>query len=417
MRHPRSVVILALAFLPVAPSAAATITPSCAEWPRVLSGQPAPPHIAIAYDPRYPGAALASAQSLNLVLATAIGVRYESATIPMTRTVDGVWQTEYVPTRQYSPGLSILFFQDDKGRVDKNGQQYWDIPICFKGQADESSVRAQAMSYEGKLLAPGIQRSADPARSIDILQADLKLHPTRYSHYERIWHYEQNPAQVGAEVDAFLDAHGTDPDAMRAATLYVEVAQQQLPPAVIQKLRDKLIALPDAAQLAQHDAFGNVYPVSRDDVARAPKLIAAVRKQAADALADLDYWAITLESVAPAKQQSDFLAFAASHPASPRVPEIYGNVFKSAERLNDVPAASAMLEKWVTVVPDQPFVLLTAAEFYIGKGSNPDRALELIDQASAIYAASLAPTSHSKLPDLSGRIAADRSQALAMKKN
>ena len=155
----------------------------------------------------------------------------------------------------------------------------------------------------------------------------------------------------------------------------------------------------------------------RTDAARAPKLIAAVRKQAADALEDLDYWAIDLESAAPAKQMDDFLAFAASHPTSSRLSQIYGTAFKSAERLNDVPAASAALEKWVATVPDQPFVLLTAAEFYTGKGNNPDRALELIDKAAALYTASLAPTSHTKLPDLTARIALDRTQALALKKN
>ena len=384
--------VLTLALPPIAfgalqdvrtPSAAPVVTvePACAEWiPGATPGQPiVPPHIIIGYNPRSPAARLASAQSLTLILSTGAGSRFNSTTFPMTLAAGGTWRADFTPKRNYIPGYSIFFFEDEKGRVDNNRAQYWDILDCRNGEPEESAVLAQASTYEGWLLAPGIQRPPDLARALDILKTDLKGHSTRYNYYNWIWRYElrlagESPSkyeQVGGELDAFISTHGNEPDALRAAVLFVEVEQQKLPARFVQRLRDAVTALPQTAELVQHDGTGRTYHVSRDDTYRAGRLLTGLERQVTNTLADLDYWSVHLEQADLQKKASDYLAFATKYPGSPRIGEAYGGVFECKKELNDIAGSEAAFEKWAAFDPVDPFPLLAMAEYYVAQKTKP----------------------------------------------
>jgi len=411
--------LLSSAFAQQAP--VVTIEPACAEWqwPGPGGGQMIPPRIAIRYDPRAPAARLKSPQSVTLVLATGKGLHYESTAILMTRLADGTWQSEYTPARNYSPGYSILFFEDDKGRVDHNGAQYWDLLDCRNGEPAETAVDALGLTYEGRLLAPGIQRRPDLARALEVFKTDLKKQPTRYHDNERIWEYEVKLGggsaaayqQVAGELESFLSAHSRDPGAVYAATGFVEVHQQKLPPALVQRLRDVVTALPETADLFQHDGRGGVYPVSRTDLPRAERLLKGLIQDVMNMLADLDYWSVDLERTDSRKKADDYLAFATRYPESRRIGEAYGRIFECKKELNDVAGAEAAFEKWVAADPPNIFPIFSMVEFYLAQKAKPDRALDLLDQAAATYRESLAPSSHRHFPDVLWRIAFLRGQA------
>ena len=125
-----------------------TVEPACPEFKMPsVAGQPTiRPTMTIRYNTESPGARLKSPQALRLILANATGVsnRYDSVTIPLVRSDGGTWQATFTPQKSYFSGYSIFFLQNEKGQVDNNHAQYWDILYCDNSQINPYGVEALA---------------------------------------------------------------------------------------------------------------------------------------------------------------------------------------------------------------------------------------------------------------------------------
>lgn len=343
--------------------AVAAIDPPCIEWIMAAErGQPMiAPHIAIRYNPLAPGARLASSQSLTLIVASHKGVSYDRFRIPMAHAADGTWRAEFTPERNYIAGYAIFYFEDEKNRMDNHGGQYWDILNCDRGEPDPTSVCERASTYQGQLLAPGIQRPADLARALDILRDDIQHYP---DHYVRddfyLWRFElmlagRTPAAyelVARELDAYMTEHSHSPFAMMQLGSFIASEQQNLPSGVIERFRQAVAALP--------------YPSESEQIN-----------------AQLDYGLLRSEQD-KVKRVQGYLAFAARYPRSTYTRQAYQSAFYAEVALKDVAGAESVLEKLEAIDHDRPEPLLTMAEFYIDQKTQLDRAVKLLDTARAI---------------------------------
>jgi Tfp pilus assembly protein PilF len=277
-------------------------------------------------------------------------------------------------------------------------------------------VIAQAATYEGRLLAPGIQRAPNLARALDILTS-LEKAPDCYAFYNSLWRYELkladgSPAayeQVGKELDAFLDAHGDYSYALHQVVDFVALEQQKLPPGVVARFRDAVKALPRAPEIIMHDRTGRTYRIPRDAVA--PDRIEGIEREASDILAELDYWSVSLQQGDVQKMAKDYLAFAAKYPDSSRAGEAYGCAFDCEKELNDIAGAEAVFEKWAALDPENPYPLLAMAQFYIDLNTKLDRAVKLLDAAATLYLKSQAPSAKRHFSKEPGKLEFLRGQA------
>jgi hypothetical protein len=372
-----------------APASAVTVEPACMEWVMPAErGQPMiAPHITIRYDPQAPGARLASARSLTLVAASQGSVGFDSIEIPMTR-AGGAWQADYVPQHDYISGYAIFFFRDEKNNVDNRGGQYWDILNCSHGEPSPFAVSAQASTYEGRLLAPGIQRAPDLARALAILKVDLDRYPSHYSRDDYwIWTYElklggESSAayeQVGRELDAFITDHSTSFHAMIELAGFIAPNQQRLPSSVVQRFRQAVGALPEPSQVSQIDS-------------------------------QLDYWLLESETDERKKVQG-FLAFAAKYPRSPFADSAYQEAFQCELEMKDVAGAESVFEKQAALGRKSAEPMLAMAQFYIEQNTKLERAIQLLDAAEAILTADQAHYSPDLLVRERGRTEFLRGQA------
>ena len=368
--------------------AVAMIEPACMEWVEAAErGQPMiAPHITIRYNPQARGARLKSAQSLTLVIASRRGIEFDTHRIPMTRAADGAWQAVFVPERNYIPGYAIFYFQDDKGAIDNHRGEYWDILNCHRGDPYSTSVAAQAWTYEGGLLAPGIQRAPNFARAVEILKEDLRQDPHDYMQYYLLWTEElrmgnENPAayeQVGKEVDAFVAAYGDQYHALRQISSFVAYRQQKLPPGTVQRFRQAVMALSQNVVQTYRRAGIPSSPAEN------PRVPTGIQQQVSDMLADLDYWPITWEEGNPQKQAGDYLAFVNTIPQSSRTRDAYEGAFSCKLDTKDAPGAEGILEKLMALDRDRPEPLTQMARFYVEQKTKLDRAVRLLDSAETI---------------------------------
>lgn len=365
------------------------VDPPCMEWIEAAERgkDMIAPHITIRYNPRAPGARLASAQSLTLVIAN---YRFESLKIPMTRTAGGTWQAEYTPKRNFLPGYAIFFLEDEKNTIDNHGGQYWEILNCYRGEPDAFSVGAQASTYEGRLLAPGIQRAPDLARALDILRDDLKRYPDHYRQDDySIWTYElrlgaESPSayeQVGREVDAFITDHGNDPLAMRQLAAFIGPHQQKLPSSVVQRFRQAAAELPGMGGADQINS-------------------------------GLDYWLFSSE-VDGQKKAQGYLAFAAKYPHS-YTSNAYWGALDCEIQMKDVSGAESVFEKLAALDRENLNPLLRMAQFYIDQKIKPDRAVKLLDAAEEILLKTQSRYASDLFQSERGRIESLRGQAYLM---
>jgi tetratricopeptide (TPR) repeat protein len=376
-----------------------------------------PPQIMIGYNPQAPGARLASARSLTLVVAGKRGSRFVVTNVPMTRTRNGAWQAVFTPggDRMPFPGYWIFFFEDEAKQADNNRAQYWDFPMCG---SDVARIE-QAATYEGRVLAPGFERAPDLARAIDLLKTNIQHFPDSYMSYGPLWRFElelanESPAayeQVGREVDELLIAHGDYSYALLEVVSFVASHQRKLPPPVVQRFRDAVTALPRAQEFIMHDGAGKTYRVARD--AMSLSQIQGFQRESTLVLAEFDYWAIDSERSDLRKKAADYLAFAARYPdpESAHTGGAYASAFECYKQLNDLGAAEAVFEKWASFDPASPLPPLAMAEYYVARKAKPERALKLLDAAASLYLESNAPSSHLHFREEPGRLESLRDQA------
>jgi len=343
-------------------ASAVTVEPACMEWVEAAErGQPRiPPHISIRYNPQAPGARLASAQALTLVIATQNLSGFESAKIPMTRSSDGAWQAEFTPKQTYSiTSYSIFFFEDEKNAIDNHAGQYWDILDCERGEPNPFAVLRQAWTYEGPLVAPGIQRAPDLARALAILKADLETHPGHYNRdYYEVWNYElklgsENPPayeQVGRELNAFLTEHSQSFHAMLELASFIGPRQRELSSGVVQHFRQAVNTLPES--------------------------------EAGQINSQLDYLLLSSEEDEQ-KQAQGYLALADKYPQSSFRTSAYERAFNCELERKDVAGAEAVLEKLTALDRESAWPLLSMAQLYIDRKIKLDRAVKLLDAADA----------------------------------
>ncbi len=366
------------------------VDPPCMEWVEAAErGQPMiAPHITIRYNPRAPDARLASAQSLTLVIANQTGIGFDPVKIPMTHGAGSSWQAEYTPEKNFLPGYAIFFFQDEKNSIDNQGGQYWDILNCYRGEPDPFSVGAQASTYEGRLLAPGIQRAPDLARALAILKADLGHYPRHSSRDDYwIWTYElklgaESPSayeQVGRELDAFITDHSKSFHAMLELAAFIGPRQQKLPSDIVQRFRQAVTALPEPSEASQINS-------------------------------ELDYWLLSSE-VDGQKKAQGYLAFAAKYPHSSYTNRAYQDAFDCELEKKDVAGAESVFEKLVALGRDNLEPLLTMAQFYVDQKTKVDRAVKLLDNADAILSRNQARYEKGLFRREQGRIEFLRGQA------
>jgi len=351
---------------PPAEVSVVTVEPACMEWVEAAErrGPRLPPHLTIRYNPRAPGARLASAQALTLVIATQNVVGFDSAKIPMTRTADGSWQAEFTPKPSHSStSYSIFFFEDEKNATDNRAGQYWDILDCDRGVPNPFAVLRQAWTYEGPLVAPGIQRAPDLARALAILKADLEAHPGHYNRdYYEIWDYElklgsKSPSayeQVGRELDAFLTEHSKSFHAMLELASFIGPRQRELPSGVVQHFRQAANALPES--------------------------------EAGQINSELDYLWLSSEEDEQ-KQAQGYIALADKYPESSFRTNAYERAFNCELELKDLAGAEAVFEKLAALDRVSVEPLLSMAQLYIDQKIKLDRAVKLLDAADATLTA------------------------------
>jgi len=347
---------------PLAEVSVATVEPACMEWVEAAErrGPRLQPHLTIRYNPRAPGARLASAQALTLVIATQNVAGFDSAKIPMTRTADGSWQAEFTPKPSHSiTSYSIFFFEDEKNAIDNRAGQYWDILDCDRGVPNPFAVLRQAWTYEGPLVAPGIQRAPDLARALAILKADLEAHPGHYNRdYYEIWDYElklgsKSPSayeQVGRELDAFLTEHSKSFHAMLELAGFIGPRQRELPSGVVQHFRQAANALPES--------------------------------EAGQINSELDYLLLSSEEDEQ-KQAQGYIALADKYPQSSFRTNAYERAFNCELELKDLAGAEAVFEKLAALDRVNVGPLLSMAQLYIDQKIKLDRAVKLLDAADA----------------------------------
>ncbi len=383
--------------------------------PRVWGEPIIPPTITIRYNTKSPAARLKAPRTLRLILANAIGInRFDSVAIPLLCSDGGNWQTSFTPKKNYGLGYSIFFFQNEKGQVDNNHAEYWEILYCNDSQINPYGVNAQALTYEGSLLAPGIQRMPDLDRAIEILKADLRARPQTASHYFFLWDLElrkagQTPAayqQIGRELDAFLAAHGTDMRAMEQVAGFVSGNQKKLPAPVIERFRAALIALPETADPFQINAVTKqVIHIPRD------RFVPLAQKTVTRILADFDYQSIDTDGADPRKKVEEYLNFAAKYPSSNETFSAYAQAFKLQEGMVDTGALEDIFDEWISLKPGEVLPLLEMAEFYIDHKTEPARAFELLDEAEKLYLESESPSSSHHFHKEPGKLEWLRGQA------
>ena len=366
----------------------AVIEPGCMEWVMAAErGQPMiAPHINIRYNAQAPGARLKSAQSLTLVIASRRGIEFDTHRIPMTRAADGAWQAEFVPERNYISGYAIFFFQDERNAIDNHSGEYWDILNCHRGDPDSTSVAAQASTYNGQLLAPGIQRVPNFARAVEILREDLRQDPHDYIQYYSLWMEElkmgnDSPSayeQVGKEIDAFVAAYGDQYLALRQISSFVAYRQQKLPPSTVLRFRQAVTALTENAAQAYRRAGIPSSPAEN------PRLLTGIQQQVTNMLADLAYWPITQEQGNLQKQAEDYLDFINTYPQSMQTRNAYEGAFRCELDMKDALGAEGVLQKLMVLERDRPEPLTQMARFYVEQKTKLDRGVQLLDSAETI---------------------------------
>jgi thiol-disulfide isomerase/thioredoxin len=176
--------------------------------------------IHVLYFPMGQGATIKEPKSpvLHLIFDNGFGPDRDQ-TLPFTKREDGVWLAT-VPLKDRFPKFAIYWIEDrETKQLDNNGGKYFDVPFCdLQGRRAEWSVRYEAESYTGQLESHGIERAADYAKAIEVL--DEHIHPPSQGEnlISSLWKYElklhgdtpEARSALLAEIKKFVSDHSAD---------------------------------------------------------------------------------------------------------------------------------------------------------------------------------------------------------------
>jgi hypothetical protein len=181
---------------------------------------PVTKEIRVLYFPMGQGATIKEPKSPILRLVFDSGfVPDDEQNLLFTRREDGVWVAT-IPLKDRYSQYAIYWIEDrETKQVDTNDGEYFDISFCdIQGRRNEQSVRYEAASYTGELEAHGIERPADYAKAIEILE-DYIHPPLRGQNLiDSLWRYKwklhgdspEARSALLAEIKKFISDHSTD---------------------------------------------------------------------------------------------------------------------------------------------------------------------------------------------------------------
>ncbi len=251
---------------PPTPPPVVTVEPACPVLPVRWRGEedkPKPVPVRIRYNPAASGARLRDPAGLKVFFGID-GANFadNEKSVALTREDDGAWQAtvEFQTWWQYA----LFYFMDEQNQVDNNDGRYWEVLACGRdGTPTFRAVRFQAESYNGELIAPGIQRAPDLDRLVAILEADLERTPDGFTYLHSLWFYKakregETPEayrKVAAEIEQFIEKHRDNLRALEAASTFVLGFQPRLPPQLPEKLLARITALNPKSRVVGEAAY------------------------------------------------------------------------------------------------------------------------------------------------------------------
>jgi len=191
---------------------------------RPVSGFTAPPpftnEIHVLYFPMGQGATIKEPKSpvLHLVFENGFGPDNDR-TLPFTKREDGIWLAT-VPLKDRFPKYAVYWIEDrETKQLDTNSGKHFDVPFCdLEGRRAEWSVRYEAESYTGQLESFGIERAADYAKAIEVLDDYIRPPARGQNLISNLWRYKlklhgdtsEARATLLAEINKYVSDHSAD---------------------------------------------------------------------------------------------------------------------------------------------------------------------------------------------------------------
>jgi len=194
------------------------VDPACpvAGYP---SPAPSTEELRVLYFPMGINAVIKEPQSLLLHLIFEQGQGGDARTLPFHSRPDGLWEA-IVALKDRQPTYAVYWVEDTKTKQsDINGGKYFDVPFCnVHGQRLDRSVMFESRSYTGILGSAGIDRPADYAKAIEVLDDYIHFPNRGQNLIGDRWRYKlllkgDTPEARKAlltEMDKFVDDHAAD---------------------------------------------------------------------------------------------------------------------------------------------------------------------------------------------------------------
>ncbi len=206
---------------------------------------PATKEIRVLYFPMGLGATIKKPKLpvLHLVFDNGFG-QDDNQTLPFIGREDGVWLAT-VALRDRFPRYAIYWVEDRESKqMDTNEGKYFEVPFCDpEGRREEQGVRYEAESYTGQLESHGIERAADYAKAIEILEEYIHPPSRGENLISSLWKYKlklhgdtpEARATLLAEINKFISDHSTDGFGLMDA-LNFAAHQDWFPPETMENL-------------------------------------------------------------------------------------------------------------------------------------------------------------------------------------
>jgi len=206
---------------------------------------PVTKEIRVLYYPMGEGATIKEPKSpvVHMVFNAGFG-HDDEQTSPFTRRDDGVWLAT-VSLKDRFPQYAVYWIEDRQTKwVDTNDGKYFDIPFCdLQGRRSEQSVRFEAESYTGQLERNGIERAADYAKAIEVLEEYIHVPSRGQELFSNLWRYKlklhgdtpEARSTLLAEINKFVTDHSGDGFGL-TSTLNFAAYEDWIPPETMEIL-------------------------------------------------------------------------------------------------------------------------------------------------------------------------------------